>query len=119
MKIGSQLKRAREDKRFSQQEIATLLEISQKTLSNIESDKSNPTIEQLSKLSEVYDLNMLELLSNQGIVFKQSSQNEEKSLKNPIHSYSEKLIQQFEERLKEKNEIISLLKKEIKVLKRK
>lgn len=117
MKIGSQLKKARENMRFSQQEVAYSLEISQKTLSNIESDKSNPTVKQLCKLSEIYNLDILELLSNQGLVFRQS--NLEENLENQIHSYTEKLIKQFEERLKEKDEIISLLRYQIIRLKKK
>jgi transcriptional regulator with XRE-family HTH domain len=69
MNIGSKLKKARESKRFSQQEVAELLHISQKTLSNIESDKSTPSIEQLSKMGELYEVNVLEMLSNEGINF--------------------------------------------------
>ena len=44
MQIGSKLKRIRENKRMSQQEIAEFLDISQKTYSNIESDKSKPSL---------------------------------------------------------------------------
>src|SRR5690606_18321607 len=113
MKIGAQLKKAREEKRFSQQEIATLLDISQKTLSNIESDKSNPTIEQLSRLSEIYELDILELLSNQGITFNQHNQ---KGGENGIiqhYHLPEKLIELYEKRIEEKDELIKLLKKEI------
>lgn len=68
MMIGAQLKKAREDKRFSQQEVAEQLNISQKTLSNIECDKSQPTISQLAQLGEIYDIDILELLSQQGIL---------------------------------------------------
>ncbi|MGB3454314.1 MAG: helix-turn-helix transcriptional regulator [Moheibacter sp.] len=117
MKIGAHLKKAREEKKFSQQEIASLLDISQKTLSNIESDKSNPTIEQLSKLSEIYELDILELLSNQGITFNQHNQ---KGGENGIiqhYHYSEKLMEQYEERIREKDGIIKMLKEEIKRLK--
>ena len=54
MKIGSHLKRAREAKRLSQQEVADRLSISQRTLSNMESDKSKPTVSQLAKMGELY-----------------------------------------------------------------
>jgi len=116
MKIGAQLKKAREDKKFSQQEIAHLLDISQKTLSNIESDKSNPTIEQLSKLSEIYNLDILDLLSQQGITFNQTNQEGENNGIIQHYHLPEKLIEQYEERLNEKEEIIRLLKAEIKRL---
>lgn len=118
MKIGAQLKKAREEKKFSQQEIAHLLNISQKTLSNIESDKSNPTIEQLSKLSEIYELDILELLSNEGITFNQHNQEggENNGIVQNYH-FPEKLIEQYEQRIKDKDEIIALLREEIKILK--
>lgn len=48
MKIGHKLKKARESKRLSQHEVAEVLGISQKTISNIESNKSQPTVAQLS-----------------------------------------------------------------------
>lgn len=113
MKIGGQLKKAREEKKFSQQEIANLLDISQKTLSNIESDKSNPTIKQLSKLSEIYELDILELLSHQGITFNQHNQEGENNGIVQNYHYPEKLIEQYEERIKEKDELIKMLKTEI------
>ncbi|MBN7814696.1 helix-turn-helix domain-containing protein [Algoriphagus pacificus] len=69
MKIGHYLKKARETKRFSQSEIAHLLEISQKTLSNIESGKSKPSIEQLSKMEKIYDIDIIQYLNKEGIHF--------------------------------------------------
>lgn len=87
-----------------------MLDISQKTLSNIESDKSNPTIVQLSKLSEIYDLDILELLFSQGITFNQHNQKGgENGIIQHFH-YSDKLIEQYENRLKEKDELIQMLK---------
>ena len=119
MNLGTRLKQARENKRFSQQEIAHLLDISQKTLSNIESDKSTPTIEQLSKMSELYEIDVLELLSKEGITFNQHNQ---KGGENGIihhHHYSEKLVEQYEKRLEEQKELITLLRKEIEQLSKK
>ncbi|HIP34065.1 MAG TPA: XRE family transcriptional regulator [Bacteroidia bacterium] len=122
MKIGSKLKRIRESKRFSQQEIANMLDISQKTYSNIESDKTKPTIPQLSKLSEFLDFDLLELLQKQGITFNQKN---EKGSNNGIvnQSFPNELIEQYEERLKDKDAIIkqkydtiSLLKDKISYL---
>lgn len=67
MKIGHQLKKARERKRLSQNEVAELLGIAQKTLSNIESNKSQPNIAQLALMGELYELDILNLLSENGI----------------------------------------------------
>ncbi|MBN3584792.1 helix-turn-helix transcriptional regulator [Algoriphagus aestuarii] len=67
MEIGHKLKKARESKRLSQQEVSESLGISQKTLSNIESGKSQPSIIILAKMKDIYELDILQLLSENGI----------------------------------------------------
>lgn len=67
MEIGHHLKKARESKRLSQHEVAEILGVSQKTLSNIESNKSQPTIAQLALMGDTYELDVLKLLSENGI----------------------------------------------------
>jgi len=67
MELGHHLKRARESKRMSQQEVAELLGIAQKTLSNMESGKAQPSVIQLAKMGEIYGLDILKLLSENGI----------------------------------------------------
>ncbi|WP_439480946.1 helix-turn-helix domain-containing protein, partial [Algoriphagus formosus] len=69
MKLGSRLKKIREEKKLSQHEVAHLLEVSQKTLSNIETGKTVPNILQIAKLGAIYEINMLEFLENSGIFF--------------------------------------------------
>jgi transcriptional regulator with XRE-family HTH domain len=117
MNLGVRLKQARESKRFSQQEIAHLLNISQKTLSNMESDKSRPTIEQLSKMSEIYEIDILELLSKEGITFNQHNQSGGENGIIHHHHYPEKLIESYEQRLEEQAQLILALKEEINKLK--
>jgi transcriptional regulator with XRE-family HTH domain len=68
MELGSRLKKAREVKRLSQQDVAHLLGVSQKTLSNIESGKSIPNIFQLAKMGKIYELDLLDFLAEEGIV---------------------------------------------------
>jgi len=105
MKIGSKLKKIRENKRYSQQQIADFLDISQKTYSNIESDKTKPSIQQLSKLSDFLDFDLLGLLEKQGITFNQKN---EKGSNNGIvnQSFPNNIIDQYEKRLFDKNQII-------------
>jgi transcriptional regulator with XRE-family HTH domain len=67
MELGSRLKKARERKKLSQQEVAHLLEVSQKTLSNFESGKTVPNILQIAKLGLIYGLDMVEFLAKSGI----------------------------------------------------
>ncbi|MBA4299687.1 DNA-binding transcriptional regulator, XRE-family HTH domain [Algoriphagus alkaliphilus] len=67
MEIGHHLKKSRESKRLSQHEVSELLGVSQKTLSNIESGKTQPSVIQLAKMGEIYGLDVLKLLSENGI----------------------------------------------------
>jgi transcriptional regulator with XRE-family HTH domain len=52
---------------MSQQEVAELLGISQKTLSNMETGKSLPSVVQLVEMGKIYELDILQLLSENGI----------------------------------------------------
>jgi len=115
MKIGAKLKVKRDTKRLSQQEIATFLNVSQRTYSNIESDKSEPSLTQLHKLAEILDFNLLELLQEQGFTFNQTN-NQFKDNSSGIvfqNTTSEKLIAQYDARVLELQEIIALLKEKI------
>jgi transcriptional regulator with XRE-family HTH domain len=69
MDLGYRLKKIREEKKLSQHEVAHLLEVSQKTLSNIESGKTVPNILQIAKLGAIYELDMIEFLEKSGIFF--------------------------------------------------
>lgn len=98
------------------------MDISQKTYSNIESNRSKPTLPQLSKLSDFLDFDLLELLQEQGIVF---NQRKNKIKNNGIihNNIADNIINQYNERLKDKNviiqqkeEIIVLLKDKIRQL---
>jgi DNA-binding XRE family transcriptional regulator len=62
MKLGKHLRKKRYEKKMSQQEIADFINVSQKTYSNFESDKSLPSILQLVNLSELLEFNFLELI---------------------------------------------------------
>ena len=55
--IGKRLKKARELKEMTQQEVADESDIARTTLSKIENDIYEPSIEQLRKLIELYNVN--------------------------------------------------------------
>ncbi len=112
-------KKARESKKLSQQEVAHYLDIAQKTLSNIESDKSKPTIEQLAKLGEKYEMDILELLTEQGVTFNQHNlTGGENGIVTKYFYYPEKVIEQYEKRIANLEELIASLRKEIAILRK-
>lgn len=107
MGIGSQLKKARESCKFSQQEVGDLLNVSQKTISNIESEKSLPTVVQLALLGKLYNLEILQLLSDQGITFKKKDSGEGENVLG--FQYLLELKNLYEQRIKDKDSYIALL----------
>jgi len=77
-----------------------------------EGDKSKPSLLQLSKLGELLDFDMLELLKEQGVIFNQKN---EHGANNGIVNTNlpDKLIAQYEARIIELKEMNSLLKSKI------
>ena len=64
MNIGSKLKNARNDAKFTQEEIAERLGVSRQTISNWENCKSYPDIISVIKLSEIYSITLDALLKD-------------------------------------------------------
>ncbi len=63
MAISTKLQKLRKSKNWSQMDVAYQLDISQAAYNKWESGKSNPTIENLKKLSEIYEVDFYDLLS--------------------------------------------------------
>lgn len=60
--LGTKLTRLRKKKGYTQQEVADLLGISQPAYHKWETDLARPAIENLIKISEVYEIDLNELL---------------------------------------------------------
>lgn len=115
MIIGAKLKKAREAKRMSQDELALILNITQKTVSNWESDKGFPSLDYLAKIETVLDVDILSWLAEKGIVFNQhNDKGDNAAIIN--RTFSEELKEQYEKRLREKDKNIELLQGEIRFL---
>ena len=61
-KLGNNLKRIREAKKMSQGDVMRKMGCSRSYVSNIENGKTNPTLDTISKLATVLDVNTTELL---------------------------------------------------------
>lgn len=110
LEIGHKLKQIREEKKISQQEVAYHLNISQKTYSNIEANKSSLSIIQLFKLGTFLDFNIMEFLKEQQLDFNKVNNLTHKENNN---TFSKKLLEQYEYRIIEKEQLIVLLKEKI------
>ena len=64
MSIGTKVKKHREAKGWSQEDLATRLDTTQTTISNIESDKNIPNSLLLNKLAKELEINMNDLFED-------------------------------------------------------
>jgi len=119
MELGYKLKKIRESKKYSQQEIAVLLCVSQKTYSNFESCKSKPSLVQLCKLSIILEFDLLQCLNELGIPYYKDRFEDpiKMSEASKSNNLQEILIKKNHAQLKDKDEIIFLLKEKIHALK--
>lgn len=116
MTLGEKLKKARINKNFTQEYLAEMLNVSQKTYSNFENDKSKPGFSQVEEMAKVLDISVLDFLSGDNVTI--NSTNGDHSGFIYQNQLPEKLIEQYEERIKELKEQVQELKDEVKRLKK-
>ncbi|GHT42239.1 hypothetical protein FACS189437_10040 [Bacteroidia bacterium] len=110
MLIGEKLLNLRKQKGLTQKQLACDLKVSSSTISNYELGLTKPDIEVLCKISEYFHIPIQNLVSEEQYTFF----NSENSGGNNGYVnvfLPEKLIEQYEMRLKEKDEMIAMLRK--------
>ena len=108
MKIGNKLRVFRTEKGYTQEKIADLLQISQASYSNLENNIGKVDLKTIQKISELYEIDLISLLNQDGVNFNQNlNKTNNDSI---INQLTDKLIEQYETRLKEKDKIIAKLK---------
>lgn len=111
MTLGEKLKKARISKNFTQEYLAEVLNVSQKTYSNFENDKTKPSFSHVEDIAKVLDVSVLDFLTGDSITVNQNN-NEVAIAQNYAEiNTSEKLIEQYEQRLKDKDTEIAYLRK--------
>lgn len=110
MTLGEKLKKARINKNFTQEYLAEVLNVSQKTYSNFENDKSKPAFSQVEDIAKVLEVSVLDFLSGDSITVNQNNNDVAIAQNYATINASEKLIEQYEQRLKDKDAEITFLK---------
>lgn len=108
MKIGNKLRVFRTEKGYTQEKIADLLQISQASYSNLENNIGKVDLKTIQKISEIYEIDLVSLLNQDGVNFNQNLNTSNND--SIINQLTEKLIEQYETRIKEKDKIIAKLK---------
>lgn len=117
-KIGKRIRKLRVQKGFSQEEVAEKLHISRSAYERMETGKSNTWASQLENLSGLFEVTPEYFVQGEKNVQHNEKQNGGMSLqnngkiKNLNNLSDEKLIEQFQLRLKEKDELIEVLRKD-------
>lgn len=118
--IGEKIRKIREMKGYSQEYMAAKLDISQRTYSKLEREEIKLDWDRITDIAQILELDPVDLISfDDNFVFNHSPQSVGKAatvnnnLPIELKVQYEKLIEQYEARLREKDEIIVLLKKQI------
>lgn len=114
MNIGNNVKQKRIEKGLSQEILAEKLYISQATLSNIESNKSVPDVILLQQIANELDTNINELLDGKTVIVNNTNQQGGVGYAEVVTQLSEKIIELYENQLKEKEDLIIELKQKLK-----
>lgn len=117
IKIGNKLYELRMEKNYTQEHLADKLDVSEKTYWNMENDKSSISLDVLHKIAEVYGIDMIELLKDDRVIVQSNSSKDNSTVGIIYNHMSEKLLEQYEERIKDLKEQINDLKEQIALLK--
>ena len=115
--IGEKIKLLREKKGFTQKEIAEHLNISQSTYARIETGESNSWASYLERLCSLFEVSPSELFNTDALIFNQHAKNNAVNNGYTVNQLSEKLIDQYEARIADKEAAIKELRGQVNELK--
>lgn len=108
--VGNKLKKLRKNKNFSQEEMADYLNISQSAYARMESGESHSWASHINDICRIFEIAPEELVKSESVVINNNQQGGSSDNPIVIDQLSEKLIEQYEERIKELKEVIENLK---------
>ena len=116
MKVYERVKTVRENKKLSQDSVAYELDLNQSQYSRRENGEIPFSAEEIEKLASVLDTKISELYGEETIIF--NNHNQKGGAFGQYVTVPDKLIEQYEKRLEEKETIILLLREQIEMLKK-
>lgn len=103
----------RRHKGWSQEQVSDYLAISQSAYARIEKGESYSWANHLDKICEVFEITPEDLVKQESVIINNNQQGGGGYLQ-IVNQLSEKIIEQYELRIKEKDELISFFKSQIK-----
>lgn len=116
--VGEKIKNLRKSRNLSQEEVAEFIHVSQSTYARIESGASNSWAGYILPLCELFGIQPEELLKTDHIVINNNNTSCQYSGGYVVNQLSDKLIEQYEKRLVEKDTLIAYLQKELEELRK-
>lgn len=108
MSLGTKLRELRTGRNLSQTQVAMELDVSQTAYGKWESDQSKPGLDNLLKISEFYETDIYDLIGqkegNNNFINSYDSSTVNNEIATINYYVSEKLVEQYEERIKELQE---------------
>jgi transcriptional regulator with XRE-family HTH domain len=105
MSLGTKLRELRTSKNLSQMQVAVELDVSQTAYGKWESDQTKPGIDNLLKISEFYETDIYNLLDqkegNHNFNNTYDNSNVNNAVETVNYYVSEKLVEQYEARIKD------------------
>jgi len=114
--FGKKLADLRKQRGISQEQLAVDLNISQSSISNYELGVTKPDTDILKKICDYFNVPIAYMFSDEKLIFHTVGDhcgNSGYMINSTLNTCADKLIELYELRLKEKDELISFLKKEI------
>jgi len=109
--FGKNIKKLREQKGYTQEQVADYLNISQPAYARIENGNRNSWSNYLEPLCVFFEVQPEDLISSDSVIVNQNQRGGNGAF--IIYQLSEKLIDQYEIRLKEKDELIKKLEDQL------
>ncbi|UUC47256.1 helix-turn-helix domain-containing protein [Flavobacterium cerinum] len=112
--VGAKIRHLRKTRGYSQEEVAEKLNISQSAYARIENGESQSWASHIEQLSVIFEVKPKSFLSKHKDNTSTKKQKDKLLLRDSLivlNEVYEKLIDQYEKRLQEKDELIALLKK--------
>jgi transcriptional regulator with XRE-family HTH domain len=103
---GNKLKQLRKSKSMSQEQVADYLHLSQSAYARMESGESHSWASHIDKICEVFDITPEELVRSEKVIIGNIGTNNGVGYAEVVNQLSEKLIELYEERIKELKQVI-------------
>lgn len=111
IELSKRLRALRIERGFTQEYLSDLLKIPQSSYSKLENNKGKIDVKVLKKIADLYEIDLVELFKTDHIINNQTDSNSSNLLFNQL---SQKLIEQYENRILELKEVNLFLLSQLK-----